>query len=681
MKILDTLVMRGPNCWSITHHKLIVLKLELQSSERGLSGYMVATIARQLQQEVGVECSFAINGEPRMEDRAEAIFEFVDEEVGLLAAGLAVKIAESLWREKHYEISGEFRVMEEAWEYARRHQLNLAITDEAIKRNIPCISLNKRQLVQLGYGANQRRIQTTHTDRTSIISMKIAGDKQLTKDLLGSFGVPVPQGRLVSDKAGLLNAIKKIGYPVVLKPVGGNKGNGVNVNISTLEEAIGAFESIRGMSGQGGVVVEKFIRGSDFRFLVIDHKFVAAAKRTPAMVIGDGVSTIAALLEIVNSDPRRGTGHSKPLTIIEADQETLKILQRSGLSLKTVLPIGKIQFLKSIANLSAGGTATDVTDLVHPENVFIAERISRIVGLDICGMDIISPDIEVPFRLNGGSLIEVNSGPGLRLHMEPTEGKPRNVAGSVIDMLFPEGSSSRIPIIAVAGSGKKGIVCGLIEQLMSGVGYRVGSATSKGVISQNFVVYGGDATGYAHAELVLKDPAVDLAVFECSSAAIYGGGLAFLNCDIGIVLDLDAGDVAGAAALAVAVVPGCILPSGYAILNADNETVYQMHKGLECNVAYFSVAEENPRITEHLRKGGRAAVVENGYITSCHGFEKTRVVSLDDGLTELHLKYPFVILHMLAVVLVGAVYRVDVVTVREILRAFKHLHLDAKIIT
>ena len=660
--------MRGPNCWSITHHKLIVLRIGLQAAERGaLCGLQVATIALELQRQVGVECSYAMAGTPEMENIAEAVFEYVDEKVGLLAAGLAVKVAKSLWRKEPYEVSDDIRLLGEAWELARRHQLNLAITEEAIKRKIPCIALNKRQLVQLGYGANQKRIQTTHTDRTSIIGLKIAGDKQQTKELLGSLGVPIPNGKIVRDITGLLNAVKKIHYPVVLKPVGGNKGRGVSVNIANDEDAIRAFEQAAGVPGPG-VIVEQFITGSDYRVLVIGHKFVAAALRTPAMVTGDGILTIAELIDKENSDPRRGEGHTKPLTVIEADEETLKILKRDGVNLKTVLPRGRLQFLKSIANLSAGGTATDVTELVHPENVFIAERISRIVGLDICGMDIISPDIAVPFGLNGGSVVEVNSGPGLRLHMEPTEGKPRNVAGSVIDMLFPEGCPSRIPIIAITGSGQHSICCALIEKLMAGAGHKVGSATSRGIYIQNFMIQKGDATGYTQAELVLKDPTVELAIFECSLSGINAGGLAFFNCDIGIVVDVDTMDAN--ATKAAGVIPGCVLTTGYAILNADSETVYQMHKGLACNVVYFSLEEENPRIMEHLKNGGRAAILENGYISYCHGLEKTRVIYLEGEAAMLQ--------HLLVVVLVGVIYGVDVVTVREMLETFRVYIYDNK---
>jgi cyanophycin synthetase len=317
----------------------------------------------------------------------------------------------------------------------------------------------------------------------------------------------------------------------------------------------------------------------------------------------------------------------------------------------------------------------DVTELVHPDNIFMAERIARIVGLDICGMDIISQDIGVPFRLNRGAVVEVNSGPGFRLHMEPTEGKPRNVAGSVIDMLFPAGCSSRVPIIAVTGAYNKTNVCDLVAHLMGKLGYKVGCATSKGIQICNSMVLQEDATDYNHAEMVLKDPTIDLAVFECALPGILGTGLAFYNCDIGIVTGLDYGGAdqgGGEMRRAAAVVPGCVLPSGYAILSADDEMVYRMHQGLECKFAYFSMNADNPYITGHIQNGGIAAIVEDGYITICEGRDKTGVIRVSDiagAGTEVgaEARDPFLIRHVLAFVLVGSIYRIPMEVVRGVL--------------
>ena len=710
MKILEAHILRGPNCWSISHHRLIVMHMDMNTGEkndlsfihgvrdklsamfdagfirdfeeglagsperRTIIGYTFALVAIYLQREAGAECSYKaveiMDGPPIM----QVVFEYADMNVGMLVAGITIKIIESLLRKEDYDISNDVRVIQGAWENANNYQLTASIVDEAIRRKIPCIQLNGKMLVQLGYGASQKRILRSTTGDTSSIGVKIAGNKELSKELLRSFGVPVPAGKLIFRENSLAGAIKSIGYPVVLKPAGGNNGRGVSVNVTGYEDALAAFQAAKNISGAGGVIVEKFITGSDYRILVINYQFVAAAQRTPAMVTGDGVSTIHELIAIVNSDPRRGAGHSKPLTIITVDDEVRSRLQRNGLSLDSVLPSGKPMFLKSVANLSAGGTSTDVTDLVHPDNIFMAERITRIVGLDVCGLDIISPDIGVPFNLNGGSVVEVNSSPGFRLHMEPAEGKPRNVAGSVIDMLFPAGSPSRIPIIAVTGAYNKMNTCDLIAQMMSKAGYKVGCATSGGVHIRNFMVLQGDAAYYNQAEMVLKDPTIDLAVFECALPGILGTGLAFHNCDIGIVTGLDPG---GADAReremrrAAAVVPGCVLPSGYAILNADDEIVYRMHKGLECKIAYFSMFADNPYIAGHIQNGGSAAIVDDGHITVCEGLDKIRIMRVSDiagiGAGAVAAGDPFLMRHILAFVLAGSIFRIPVEVIREML--------------
>jgi cyanophycin synthetase len=707
MRILETHMTRGPNCWSISHHRLIVLNIEITAGERDavrnalhfiretkvrllemfndrfagdfeedlagqfegavLIGYMSALIALKLQRQEGMGCSFKMARATDKPGITQAVFEYTDEYVGSLAAEAAVKIAGSLLKKEKYAVSNDVLAIQDYLDNTRSHPLTASIVEEAIRRKIPCIPLNKRQLIQLGYGASQKRIQKSATGQTSSTGVKIAGNKELSKELLRSLGIPVPVGKLIFRETALVNAIKGIGYPVVLKPASGNNGKGVCVDVKDYEAAVTAFQVAKSISGQAGVIVEKYITGSDYRLLVIGYKLVAAAKRTPAMVTGDGISTISGLIDRVNSDPRRGTGHSKPLTIIIVDEATRNILKQSGLSLDTVLPPGKRLFLKSIANLSAGGTSMDVTEMVHPDNVFMAERITRIIGLDICGMDIISPDIGVPFHLNGGTLIEVNSGPGFRLHMDPTEGKPRNVAGSVIDMLFPEGSPSRIPIIAVTGPYNKMIACDLIGSMMGKAGYKTGCATSAGIHIQNVMIMEEDATSYEHAELVLKDPTIDLAVFGCALPGILATGLAFHNCDTGIVIDLDTGGTE--MTRAASVIPGCVLPSGYAILNADHETVYQMHKGLECKLAYFSTDEQNPYIIEHLKNGGHAAIVENGHITVCRGADKIWIIGRSDIPVTIW-DDPSLIRNILAAVLVGLIYKIDRELIRGVLDIF-----------
>ena len=649
MEILETRIMRGPNCWSLRHHQLIVMNVVMEDWEIAegelAAGDMLAMVALQLQRQAGIDCSYK-NAETTDQPLViRVIVEYVDEQVGLFAVAIAANIAGALLRKEDHDIAEYVRMVQERWDAIKVHQLTMSIVEEAIKRKIPCLRLDKRVLIQMGYGANQKRIQKSVTDATGSIGVKIVGNKESAKELLRSLGVPVPGGKLISRVDSLKKAIKSIGYPVVIKPIHGNNGRGVGVNIRNYDDAVLAFHAARDTSGTGRVIVEKFVRGWDYRLLVIGYKFVAAAKRTPAMVTGDGVSTVSELIEIVNRDPRRGTGHNKPLTTIKVDESTRNILKSNDLSLDSVLPEGRCLLLKSIANISAGGTSTDVTEWVHPDNIFMAERIARIVGLDICGMDVISPDIGVPLAQNGGAVVEVNSAPGFRLHLEPTEGTPRNVAGAVIDMMFPSENCWRIPIVAFMGPGDMG---DLIAGLMSGKGYRVGRATSKGVYIQNVMITQDEARDYIHAELVLKDPTVDMAVFECSARGIFENGLAFHYCDIGIVI------VRGGMTRAAEVIPGIVLSSGYAILNADDEIVYQMGKGLVCKICYISLDGASPYVAEHCEGGGCAATVEDGYIVIREGNTRMKIAPMNEVIGDDVMKRS-----ILASILVGWIHGME----------------------
>ena len=381
-----------------------------------------------------------------------------------------------------------------------------------------------------------------------------------------------------------------------------------------------------------GVIVERFITGQDHRVLVINYKFVAAAIRKPASVVGDGKSTIQQLIDRTNEDPRRGYGHERTLTQIKVDDFTLDMLTKANLTLESVIPSGQELHLKPTANLSTGGTATDVTDMVHPDNIFMCERIARIIGLDICGIDIMAENLTEPVSQTGGAILEVNAAPGFRMHIDPAEGIPRNVAEPVIDMLYPPGSSARIPIIAVTGTNGKTTTTRLMAHMVKTMGYKVGYTTTDGVYIQNQLMMRGDCTGPVSAEFVLKDPTVDFAVLESARGGILRSGLGFHNCDIAIVtniaedhLGLQDIDTVEQLTRVKAVVPASVLPNGYAILNADNKYTVSMAKECVCKIAYFSMDENNPIIKEHITKGGLAAVYENGYVTICKGTWKIRI--------------------------------------------------------
>jgi len=480
--------------------------------------------------------------------------------------------------------------------------------------------------------------------------------------LLEASEIPEPRGTVVRTEEGLDAAIEKFGYPLVIKPIDGNHGKGNTTNINNREQAIKAFEAAKHYSRS--VIVERFITGFDFRCLVINYKFICAALRTPASVVGDGVHDLQWLIEETNKDPRRGYGHEKVLTQITIDQFTQKMLDDAGVTLQHVPAKGELFLLKPTANLSTGGTSSDVTDEVHPANVFMFERIAKIIGLDICGIDVMAMDLRTPVSENGGAILEVNAAPGCRMHIEPAEGLPRNVAEPVVDMLFPKGSAGRIPIIAVTGTNGKTTTTRLIAHIAKTAGKKTGYTTSDGVYIQNQLMMKGDCTGPISAQFVLKDPTVDFAVLECARGGILKAGLAFQNCEVAVVTNVAADHIGLGGINSVeqmakvkAVVAETVFPHGYSVLNADDDLVYKMKKDLKCNIALFSMDENNPRIKEHCAGHGLACVYENGYVTIMKGTWKIRVLPARDIPLTFEGKAVHNINNCLPAVLAGSVYR------------------------
>ena len=553
--------------------------------------------------------------------------------MGRYAAKAAVRICEALIIGEAYDMTEDIQEMRELRESSRLGPSTGSIVEEAEARGIPWFRLNKYSLCQLGYGANQKRIQATVTSETSSIGVELACDKEDTKYLLEQAEVAVPKGDIIRRESSLKEACRYVGYPIVIKPVDGNHGRGITVDIQNYEDAVAAFAHAKNSSKSGAIIVEKFITGEDYRLLVINNVLVAAAKRTPAHVIGDGVASVEALIELVNEDPRRGFGHENVLTKITINDLTRTIIKDAGYTVASILEKGKMLILKDTANLSTGGTAEDVTDIVHPANIAMAERISKIIDLDICGIDIMSTDISKSLSETGGAVLEVNAGPGFRMHLAPTMGLPRNVAAPVIDKLFPPGATSRIPIIAISGTNGKTTTTRLIAHMAKMKGYKVGYTTSDGVYIQNRLLMTGDCTGPASAEFVLRDPTVNFAVLESARGGLLRAGLGFKNCDIGIVTNV-AADHLGLKGIHTieqlakvkAVIPETVFPDGRAILNADDDLVYAMRKNIECNVALFSLDENNPRIKAMQKRGGISAIYENGFITICRGEWKIRVI-------------------------------------------------------
>ncbi|OYU85662.1 MAG: cyanophycin synthetase [Flavobacterium sp. BFFFF2] len=701
MKILKVQALRGPNIWSVQRKKLIQMRLDLEEMEqfptnkiagfrerieamfptmiehrcsegcrggffsrieRGTwMGHVIEHIALEIQTLSGMETGFGRTRETKTPGIYNVVFSYIEESVGIFAAESAVAIAEALIAGTEYDVEADIQRMRIIRERVRLGPSTGSIVDEAVARDIPWIRLGTNSLVQLGYGVNQMRFQATITCKTSNIAVDIACNKEETKRMLNLASIPVASGDICVDEEDLEQTIRKINYPIVIKPLDGNHGKGASINVKNWEDAVAGLAHAKNYSRR--VIVEKFITGYDFRVLVIDNKLVAAAKREPAHVKGDGTHTIQQLIEQTNLDPRRGYGHENVLTQIDVDRDTTDLLEKLGYTLETVPTKDEVVYLKSTANLSTGGTSIDVTDMMHPENIFLCERISRVIGLDICGIDIMAQNLTEPLRENGGCILEVNAAPGFRMHLAPSEGLPRNVAAPVIDMLYPPGKPSRIPIIAVTGTNGKTTTTRLLAHIVKNNGFRVGFTTSDGIYIQNHMMEKGDTTGPISAEYILKDPTVEFAVLETARGGILRSGLGFSRCDIGIITNiqedhLGINDIHTLEDLSrvKSVVVRSVKKDGWAILNAEDPYCLKIADELSCKVAYFSLNEDTPIVKRLAREGKIVAVYENGYITIKKGEWKIRIEKATHVPLTMGGKARFMIANVLAASLASYLY-------------------------
>jgi cyanophycin synthetase len=675
MEILEIRTLRGPNYWSGYWKKLIVMRLDIGEYEdkptdriegfyermvellpsmrlHGCSyqedggffrrveegtwaGHVIEHFALELQTLAGMDTGYGRTRETGERGIYNVVFSYMEEEVGRFAGRTAVQLFLDIAEGKPLEeirqnIDADVQRMREIREDVRFGPSTGALVEEAESRGIPFIRLNERSLVQLGYGVHQKRIQATTTANTNMIAVDLAGNKDATKKILGDMGVPVPKGYKIRRIDELEETLEGVGFPAVIKPLDGNHGKGATVGINSLEAAQRAFEKAQEYSRW--VIVERQLQGSDFRALVVNNRLIAVAERVPAHVVGNGRSTVQQLIDETNADPRRGYGHEKVLTCIEIDGQTMRCITDHGHTLDSVLPEGERLFLKTTANISTGGTAIDRTDEVHPLNVFLFERIARIIGLDIAGIDIIAPNVSEPLSESGGGVIEVNAAPGFRMHLAPSEGIGRNVAEPVIDMLFPPGTPSRVPIFSITGTNGKTTVTRLIAHVLKGSGLTVGFTTTDGTYIQNQQIVQGDNTGPVSAQLVLKDPTVQVAVLETARGGIIRAGLGFDYCDVGIVTNIAADhlglkDINSLEDLArvKSVVPRAVHRRGYAVLNAEDPHVYKMRELVDGHCVYFSMDENHPNIQRQADKGRVSCVYENGYITILKGKWKVRI--------------------------------------------------------
>ncbi|MBI4754659.1 MAG: cyanophycin synthetase [Betaproteobacteria bacterium] len=668
MEVSRIRALRGPNLWS--RHTAIEAIVSCTAAERALEGmpgfearlralfpeigvlaatsheeavtmaHAVESAALGLQAQAGCPVTFSRTAQTLEPGVFQVVVEYSEEPVGRLAFELAQTLCLAAVAEQPFDLGAALARLRELDEDVRLGPSTGSIVQAAVARGIPARRLTEGSLVQFGWGARQRRIQAAETDRSSAIAESIAQDKELTKKLLEAAGVPTPAGRPVRDAEDAWAAACEIGTPVVVKPRDGNQGKGVAVNVETREQVMAAYAAAADV--RSDVIVERCLTGSDFRMLVVGDKLVAAARRDPPLVIGDGVRTVRALVEQVNSDPLRGEGHATSLTKIRLDDIGLAVLARQGCTPNSVPPRGVRVILRNNANLSTGGTATDVTDDVHPDMAARAVAAAQMVGLDVCGVDVVCDSVLKPLEEQGGGIVEVNAAPGLRMHLSPSYGKGRAVGEAIISSMFADGDSARIPVVAVAGTNGKTTTVRLTAHILSCQGLRVGMTNSDGVYVAGRRIDTGDCSGPKSARNVLLHPDVDAAVFETARGGVLREGLAFDRCNVAVVTNIGMGDHLGLSyihtvedlAVVKRVVVQNVAPNGVAVLNAEDPMVASMADACPGTVIFFASDRHHPVLAMHRAQGRRVVYPDGDAIVAFQGGEQQRIPVADIPITR-----------------------------------------------
>lgn len=701
MKILEIRALRGPNYYS--RYRAIYMRLDIGELEHRTSdqvpgiadrlqemlpgiyehrcsvgepggflqrvrngtyaGHMVEHVAIELQNIMGFSVGYGKTVDSYEPGTYNVVYRYRDEACGLAAGNEAVAIVERLYNSEDVDMASVVARLKEVRDNNMLGPSTASIVEAAGRRDIPFYRLTAdTSYIQLGHGCRQQRCQATVTGKTSILGHSIADDKDWTKQILSDAGIPVPRGHICYSFEEALEAAEYLGYPVVTKPLSGNHGRGVTTNIGIEDELREGYEVAA--RHHDSIVVEQFIRGEDHRLLVVDGKLIAAARRRPAHVAGDGKATLRELIDRENADPRRGIGHENLLTQIHIDEQTERLVEQAGLTFDSIIPKDEIVWLKSTANISTGGTATDLTDDIHPEVKYAAERIGRLIGLDIIGIDLLAETLTKPLDQQSAGVVEVNAGPGFRMHLSPTHGIGRPVGDAVVAMLFPDSDDNgRIPITAITGTNGKTTTTRLLAHLLRHSGRQVGMACTGTIEIDNHVIMRGDYSGPLAAQTVLKEPTVEHAVLEVARGGILRRGLGFDACDVGVLLNiasdhLGEGDIHTLDELArcKTVVVDAVMPDGACVLNADDPLVLEYgtywSRG---RIIYFTMNPDNPDLADHAAEYGVIFTVKNGWIVMRQGQVEAEIVEVNDVPIAFEGHAPFNVQNAMAAAAAGYV--------------------------